>query len=166
MDHRFGLIRTVRMCFRRYRVSISRRGVHDSNPSAKPQSRAYGLVHVGLLNGRGIENWLEIEITATNTRGIVTFSPTNEALVRGAVAYNSDSVIVDPGQGMGVLARWIEDGLNDNQRFHAYDVYKMFIPYSRRDVHPPGNRLYGHWDKLKWFNFGACLTDGEVRHEL
>ncbi|KAF9515334.1 hypothetical protein BS47DRAFT_1342049, partial [Hydnum rufescens UP504] len=110
MDHRFGLIRTVRVCWRGYSVSRSRHRVHDSNPSAKPELRIYDLVHVGLLNGRGIENWLEIEITATNSawiswshvsfslgpiligstglkaRGIVTFSPTNEALVHGAVA--------------------------------------------------------------------------------
>ncbi|KAF9505067.1 hypothetical protein BS47DRAFT_1354385, partial [Hydnum rufescens UP504] len=74
MDHRFGLIRTVRMCYRGYRISRSRHGVHDSNLSAKPQLRAYGLVHVGLLNGRGIENWLEIEITATSSTWISSVS--------------------------------------------------------------------------------------------
>ncbi|KAF9503420.1 hypothetical protein BS47DRAFT_1356236 [Hydnum rufescens UP504] len=74
MDHRFGLIRTVRLCHRGYRVSRSRRRVHDSNPSAKPQSREYGLLHVGLLNGRGIENWLEIEITATSGTWISSVS--------------------------------------------------------------------------------------------
>ncbi|KAF9515321.1 hypothetical protein BS47DRAFT_791598 [Hydnum rufescens UP504] len=84
MDYRFGLIRTLRLCAR---VSRSWRRVHHSSPSAKPQLREYVLLHVGLLNGRGIENWLEIEITATSTRGIVTFSPMNEALVRGAIAY-------------------------------------------------------------------------------
>ncbi|KAF9515332.1 hypothetical protein BS47DRAFT_1342047, partial [Hydnum rufescens UP504] len=67
MDHRFGLIRTVHMRYRGYSVSRSRRGVHDSNPSANPQLRVYSLLHVGLLNGRGIENWLEIEITATSS---------------------------------------------------------------------------------------------------
>ncbi|KAF9505063.1 hypothetical protein BS47DRAFT_579380 [Hydnum rufescens UP504] len=41
MDHRFGLIRTVRMCYRGYRVSGLRHGVHDSSPSAKPQLREY-----------------------------------------------------------------------------------------------------------------------------
>ncbi|KAF9505064.1 hypothetical protein BS47DRAFT_1354372, partial [Hydnum rufescens UP504] len=74
MDHRFGLIRTVRMCYRGYRVSGLRRGVHDSSPSAKPQLREYELLHVGLLNGRGIENWLEIEITATSSTWISSIS--------------------------------------------------------------------------------------------
>ncbi|KAF9503069.1 hypothetical protein BS47DRAFT_1356462 [Hydnum rufescens UP504] len=152
-------------------VSRSRRGVHDSNPSPGPQLREYGLVHVGLLNGRGIENWLEIETTAMSTRGIVTFSPTNEALVRGAVAYSDHPVIVgDPGQSMSDLARWIEDGiqlaLNADEEFYAYDVYRMFIPHSRQGVEPPGNLLYDHPDKLKSFISGPLLTDGEVRQEL
>ncbi|KAF9515330.1 hypothetical protein BS47DRAFT_1342045, partial [Hydnum rufescens UP504] len=74
MDHRFGLIRTVRMCYRGYRVTRSRRGVHDSNPSAQPELCEYGLLHVGLLNGRGIENWLEIETTATSSTWISSTS--------------------------------------------------------------------------------------------
>ncbi|KAF9509392.1 hypothetical protein BS47DRAFT_1349259 [Hydnum rufescens UP504] len=157
MDHRFGLIQTLRVCARGYRVSRSRRRVHDSNPSAKPRVREYSFVHVGLLNARGIENWLEIEITATSTRGIVTFFRTNEALVRGAVAYRDFPALVgDPGQSMSDLARQIED---------AYDVYAMFLPYSRQAVDPPGNRLYDHSDKLKAF-IHHLLTDEEVRHEL
>ncbi|KAF9505069.1 hypothetical protein BS47DRAFT_579700 [Hydnum rufescens UP504] len=74
MDHRFGLIRTVRFCYRGYRVSRSQRGVHDSNPSAEPQLREYELLHVGLLNARGIENWLEIEIMATSSTWISSVS--------------------------------------------------------------------------------------------
>ncbi|KAF9515324.1 hypothetical protein BS47DRAFT_1342032 [Hydnum rufescens UP504] len=74
MDHRFGLIRTVRLCYRGYRVTRSRRRVHGSDPSAKPELREYDLVHVGLLNARGIENWLEIEITATSSAWISSVS--------------------------------------------------------------------------------------------
>ncbi|KAF9505062.1 hypothetical protein BS47DRAFT_579321 [Hydnum rufescens UP504] len=133
------------------------------------------LVHVGLLNGRGIENWLEIEITATSTQGIVTFSPTNEALVRGAVAFSLHPVLVgDPGQSMSDLARRIEDGiqlaLNADKPFpivqlYTYGVYRMFIPYSRQGVDPTGNQPYDHPDKLKRIE-SSVLTDGEVRHEL
>jgi len=171
MDHRFGLIRTVRMCYRGYRVSGSRRRVRGSDLSAEAPLREYGLLHVGLLNARGIENWLEIETTATSTRGIVTFSPTNEALVCGAVAYSYHPILVgDPGQSMTDLARWIEDGiqlaLTADRPFDAYNVYAMFIPYSRHGVDPPGNRLYDHPDKLKLFLPASLLTDEEVRHEL
>ncbi|KAF9509387.1 hypothetical protein BS47DRAFT_1349251 [Hydnum rufescens UP504] len=169
MDHRFGLIQTLRLCSREYRVSRSRRRVHDSNSSAEPLVREYGFVHVRLLNARGIENWLEIEITATSTRGIVTFSPTNEALVRGAVAYKNYPILVgDPGQSMSDLARQIEDGLNTDPVFRAHDVFAIFYPYSRQAVDPPGNRLYGR-DPSKAFIHHLSthlLTDGEVRHEL
>jgi hypothetical protein len=74
MDHRFGLIRTARMCYRGYRVSGSRRRVRDSNPSAEAPLREYSLLHVGLLNARGIENWLEIETTATSSTWISSVS--------------------------------------------------------------------------------------------
>ncbi|KAF9515320.1 hypothetical protein BS47DRAFT_1342010 [Hydnum rufescens UP504] len=69
---------------------------------------------------------------------------------------------------MTELARWIEDGiqlaLNTILQFYAYNVYKMFIPYSRKGVDPPGNRLCYHLDKS--IIFDSLLTDGEVRHEL
>jgi len=124
-----------------------------------------------LLNARGIENWLEIETTATSTRGIVTFSPTREALVRGAIAYSYHPVLVgDPGQSMTDLAKWIEDGiqlaLNADEKFFIYAVYKIFIPYSRQGLDPPGNQLYDHPGKLHSFISDSLLTDGEVRHEL
>ncbi|KAF9506459.1 hypothetical protein BS47DRAFT_1352731, partial [Hydnum rufescens UP504] len=152
MDHHFGLIQTLRLCGRGYRVSRARRRVYDSNPSAEPRVRKYIFLHVGLLNARGIENWLEIEITATSTQGIVTFSPTNEALVRGAVAFSDLPVLVgDPGQSMSDLARQIEDGLHAIPVFRSYDVYTMFLPYSRQGVDPPGNQLYGRLDKWKAF---------------
>ncbi|KAF9515322.1 hypothetical protein BS47DRAFT_1342017 [Hydnum rufescens UP504] len=71
---------------------------------------------------------------------------------------------------MTELARRIEAdiqlALNINIRFQAYDVYSMFIPYSREGVDPPGNRLYDHPDKLKLFCPASLLTDEEVRHEL
>ncbi|KAF9515328.1 hypothetical protein BS47DRAFT_1342041 [Hydnum rufescens UP504] len=51
-------------------------------------------------------------------------------------------------------------------QFYAYDVYRMFIPYSRQGVEPPENLLYDHPDKLKSFISGPLLTDGEVRQEL
>ncbi|KAF9515329.1 hypothetical protein BS47DRAFT_1361056 [Hydnum rufescens UP504] len=157
MDHRFGLIRTVRFCYRGYRVSRSQRGVHDSNPSAEPQLREYELLHVGLLNARGIENWLEIEIMATSIRGAVA-SPFHPILVG------------DPGQSMTELARWIEDGIQwalnaGGPVGFSSNVHERFVLYSREGVEPPRNRLYDHLDKLKGSVFGGLLTDGEVSRE-
>jgi hypothetical protein len=74
MDYRFGHIRTMRRCYRGYRVSRSRRHVHDSNPLPQALFRKYGLLHVGLLNARGIENWLEIEITEASSTWISSVS--------------------------------------------------------------------------------------------
>ncbi|KAF9503071.1 hypothetical protein BS47DRAFT_894623 [Hydnum rufescens UP504] len=127
---------------------------------------------------------------ATSTRGVVTFSPTNEALVRGAVASPFHPILVgDPGQSMTELARWIEDGIQwalnaggpvgfssnvflqsptDKRivQFFVSQVHERFVLYSREGVEPPRNRLYDHLDKLKGSVFGGLLTDGEVRHEL
>ncbi|KAF9515331.1 hypothetical protein BS47DRAFT_792169 [Hydnum rufescens UP504] len=71
------------------------------------------------------------------------------------------------------LAKWIEDkiqwDLHADIYFNVYHVYRMFIPYSRQGVDPPGNRLYHHHpDKDKWqlSTPASLLTDGEVRHEL
>ncbi|KAF9503423.1 hypothetical protein BS47DRAFT_816676 [Hydnum rufescens UP504] len=144
MDYRFGRIRTVRYCCRRYRIQHRVRG---SDPSAEPS--IYNMLHLGLLNGRGIENWLEIEITATSTRGIVTFSATNEALVRGA-AVDDDSILIgDPAQSMTDLATWIEDHIqlapDHHSSFYSDDVYSMFIPYSRRVVDPLGPDSTATW---------------------
>ncbi|KAF9505068.1 hypothetical protein BS47DRAFT_579597 [Hydnum rufescens UP504] len=65
MDYRFGRIRILRYCYGGYRLSDARHRVAILSPS-EPQLRQYHLMHVGLLNGREIENWLEIEITATS----------------------------------------------------------------------------------------------------
>ncbi|KAF9515318.1 hypothetical protein BS47DRAFT_791368 [Hydnum rufescens UP504] len=185
MDYRFGRIRTVRYCYRRYRVSRSQHRVRDS--SVGPPLRRYGFLHVGLLNERRIENWLEIETTATSTRGTVAFSPTNEALVRGAAVNPNMPVLVgDPGQSMTDLATLIEArvqlapdrpvGFSSNvfiqsttdktiPQFHTYELYNMIVSSSRRVVDPLGSRLYG--DAAKWnLDQTFILTDEDIRHEI
>jgi len=173
MDYRFGRIRTMRVCFRRYRVSRSRRRVGGSNPSPESPSHIYQLLHMGLSNGWGIENWVEIEMTATSTRGIVTCSPTNEALVHGA-AINGHYPVLDTALSMTDLAMWIEDHIqsapNERNSLYSYDVYNMFFPHSRRVVETStlGNQLYGNLDK--WYSEGppkvSILTDEHIRHEI
>ena len=107
MDYRFGFIKTVRLCYRTYKIRNLWHRDHNSTVSTDLPTRTYYFLHAGLLNERGIENWLEIELTGTSScvdisyfaffggsltrhgtkaRGTVTFAPTNAALVRNAAA--------------------------------------------------------------------------------
>jgi hypothetical protein len=67
IDYRFGLIQSVRICYRKYKVNKPQHRHHIYAPSCDDPVGVCQFLHVGLLNGRGIENWLEIEVIGTSS---------------------------------------------------------------------------------------------------
>jgi hypothetical protein len=130
VDYRFGLIKSIRLCHRKYRAKKPRYRRYPYAPSFNDPMGVCEFLHVGLLNERGIENWLEIEISGTsscvdifghnffsfgltlitNTQvpGIVAFSPTCEALVRGALKY-ANTLVIQKALSLVELAMRVED---------------------------------------------------------
>jgi hypothetical protein len=146
IDGRFGLIKTLRLCYRIYRVEDPQYRHHIHTPSFDDPKRACEFLHVGLLNERGIENWLEIEVLGTpscvhifdphfvrfeidtdyqhsKAQGTVVFSPTCEALVRGPMK-SSVVLVIEQGYSLVDLAMRIEDA-----QITRSDVVSFFFRY-------------------------------------
>lgn len=62
-DDRIGVVKTVQLYNRNYKFPKSRHNEHGRQPS----NPVFEFLHVGLLNERGIENWIEIEFNGTNS---------------------------------------------------------------------------------------------------
>jgi hypothetical protein len=105
IEYRFGLIQSIRLCYREY--IIEEQPLHYHSP---PSTLVCQFLHVGLLNSRGIENWLEIEAAGTSScvdlfwshsffcisdwrkaRGTVTLAAAPGVLLHGT---RTDSVLV------------------------------------------------------------------------
>jgi len=165
IDYRFGLIHTVRICYRKYKVGKPQHRRHIYAPSCDDPVGVCQFLHVGLLNGRGIENWLEIEVVGTPTQGTVVFAPTCEALVRDA-AKSHRILVMQQAHSLVDLVMRIEDAqVARSDLYPLFRIYDRLWSYGRLVAGHPTDQLYadyeGHNVWAAWH-----ITDDTIRREV
>ncbi|KAF9515213.1 hypothetical protein BS47DRAFT_799397 [Hydnum rufescens UP504] len=136
---------------------------YDSPP---PSTLVCQFLHVGLLNSRGIENWLEIEVAGTSTRGTVTLAATPGA--SASWHQNRFSTRIDQALSLIELGIRIE-AISDTSIgttiiqpplgiiFRELRTYGRLVKEDRPVQSPP--------ETVGPISLGL-ITDGVVRHEV